>query len=651
MGDNERRLIVALSTETWTSAADLARVLGVTTRTVRNYVTRLNREAGGEQAAGTAPLIESSSQGYRLARTSSLPLSRNRGEDLSTLIIGRLVSAHRPLGIYDLADELHVSDSTLARAVREARAAVEPFGLGIDTRRGKISLEGAELNKRHLMAHLLSSESSHGFLEFTKGSLLSRPYDATVVARLVEDALNAQGRTFNDYGLSNIVMHAIVMSERSSDEALLDSNVDTGEMRGTSAWRAAEAICRTLDTLDSGSTRLSACDAEIYYLSLIIASNSVSPSGWMVEKDNVSEFIQSEVVSLAHEAVTALEQAYGLEPFDEDFQVRLAVHLHGLLQRSRTGSFVRNPLAAETRQKYPLYYDMAVFVANEFTRRTGLAVNEDEIAFLSFHIGGYFEIRPPDALRVTCAFLYMGYHDLQVNALERIRKRFGDAISIVAEASVLTADTESLACDVVISSVPVEAPRSGAVVVVDPFVSDADLDAIGEQVRLAHARRRGAELSSALHSFLHPQLFRRNYYRRDAEDMVRGLVDDAVELELCAPSFADDVLARESLSSTAFFNQIAIPHSMTPSARRSFLSIVVNDRPLPWGDQEVRMVILLGLSETDRRSFRLLFDSLLEALSESSNVAALLDSADYDDFVARLQQIISPAAAAGDGAR
>ena len=50
--------------------------------------------------------------------------------------------------------------------------------------------------------------------------------------------------------------------------------------------------------------------------------------------------------------------------------------------------------------------------------------------------------------------------------------------------------------------------------------------------------------------------------------------------------------------------------------------------------------MLLGLGETDRRSFRLLFDSLLEALSESANVAALLDSTDYADFVERLLGLI-----------
>ena len=52
------------------------------------------------------------------------------------------------------------------------------------------------------------------------------------------------------------------------------------------------------------------------------------------------------------------------------------------------------------------------------------------------------------------------------------------------------------------------------------------------------------------------------------------------------------------------------------------------------------VIILLGLGETDRSAFRLLFDTLLEVLSESQNVASLLGCTDYDDFATRLLSMI-----------
>ena len=57
MTDNERQLLRTLSPDLWTSAADLARMLGVTTRSVRNYVTRINRQAPADHMAPECPAV------------------------------------------------------------------------------------------------------------------------------------------------------------------------------------------------------------------------------------------------------------------------------------------------------------------------------------------------------------------------------------------------------------------------------------------------------------------------------------------------------------------------------------------------------------------------------------------------------------------
>lgn len=74
------------------------------------------------------------------------------------------------------------------------------------------------------------------------------------------------------------------------------------------------------------------------------------------------------------------------------------------------------------------------------------------------------------------------------------------------------------------------------------------------------------------------------------------------------------------------------PHSMNASTARSFLSVVVNDKPMAWGTQKVSLIMLMGLSEADRKGFRVLFDSLLEVLSDPAKVTQLTRSNTYDEF-------------------
>ena len=213
---------------------------------------------------------------------------------------------------------------------------------------------------------------------------------------------------------------------------------------------------------------------EAYYLALIISSNSVDATGSSVPAESISELIGTKGVDLTRDIVGALEESYQLEPFDDDFLTRMAIHLHGLLRRGRSGAFVHNPLTGKTKQAYPLVYDMAVFLANELFDRIGISLNEDEITFLAFHIGGYFENNMADPDVVTCAFLYASYHGLHRSFLSYIDRTFGDKVAMTHVASVSEVDPASLRADIVFSPMPIEVPPAAKLVVLNPMLTGED---------------------------------------------------------------------------------------------------------------------------------------------------------------------------------
>jgi len=75
------------------------------------------------------------------------------------------------------------------------------------------------------------------------------------------------------------------------------------------------------------------------------------------------------------------------------------------------------------------------------------------------------------------------------------------------------------------------------------------------------------------------------------------------------------VLDREKFSPTSFGNGVAIPHSMNASTARSFLSVVVNDKPMAWGTQKVSLI-------------------------DPAKVTQLTRSNTYDEFAGRLNDMI-----------
>ena len=123
--------------------------------------------------------------------------------------------------------------------------------------------------------------------------------------------------------------------------------------------------------------------------------------------------------------------------------------------------------------------------------------------------------------------------------------------------------------------------------------------------------------------------------------MIENLTYECHELGLCDASFRNEVLKRESLSSTSFGNLVAVPHSLMQNALHSFLSVVINEKSMPWGNDQVNIIVLIGICKDDRKAFRELFDDLITMLSEPINVSKLIRCDSYDDFIKELTNMLT----------
>ena len=629
--DNE--LVGALANaRDWVDAGQLARMFRVTPKTVYNHVRRIN-----EQAA--SPVIESSARGYLFvgnelsAKVGTQEEKGNRAD----AILGRLLGPSSPLNIYDLADELHIADSTLQTELRNMREETSRFGIKIERKRDMISLSGSERDKRRLINHLITSQGSEGFAAFASSQLLNNTYESISLIGLVSTVLKERGLTCNDYGINNIVLHLTVMIDRLRQGQTVDDDTPQPGQDAGSAWHASEEICSAI----SAMYKINTAKPEIYYLALTIALNTKGSEEGEGLRNSVTDYLSADEIEQTREIVAALEQAYCLEPFDDAFETRLALHFHDLRKRAESGTYARNPLVARTKSAYPLVYDMAVFVANEFSTHYHLSVNEHEIAFLAFHIGGYFENNLLDTSRITCTLLYIGYHEMHLAALERINKVFGGEIVVTNVSSVSACNLSEVSTDLVLSPVPVNAPHARTTLIVKPILTNEDLDDIRTALDTILAQKRSTRMQEAVRQYLRPDLFRRNYYVASRNDMIRDLARDCVVKGLCNEDFFEDVLRREAMSSTAIGNQVAIPHSLAVPTRVPFFSVVVNDKPMEWDDQRVSLVVLIGINKNSRSSFRILFDDVLAILSKPANIAVLLECKDYDDFISRLEGLLS----------
>ncbi|WP_395639856.1 BglG family transcription antiterminator [Pseudolysinimonas sp.] len=623
MADKSPMLLAYLSrSEGWTPASEIAEHLGVSTRTVRSYVTAV------KVAAAPLDVILSSPDGYRLNRDAHAEFAnRDRSaervgtpRERMTFLVTRLTHAGVELDVHELADSLFVSESTIEGDLRQVRAAAREAGLDLVRDGDHVRLEGPDAGHRRLVSRLFSEEQAHGLIDLRRVQESFGIDDLSGFKTDVIGVLETQGYTINEFGLDRVLLHTAIAVERSRGSALADRAPTPGD-----------PVAADLDRLvaERFGTRLPA--GELTALTTLLTTRAGTR---VLPRDG------GEHVEVLRRIVDHAQEEFLVDLDDDAFLTRLGAHVGNLVIRAREGVGNPNPLARTIKSSYPLTYELAVFIAAEIQQAFDISIGEDEIAYIALHIGSHLERRATHGARLSCVLVSPGYHDIAELLERRILPALGDDVVIDRVLTRTDVDPAALQADLVISTVPWEV-RPANVVIVQPLPTDADLDAVrGAITRIRRQRRRRA-IADELLLYFDDALFFRDPGARDAESLIRLLGERMQERGIIDDDYLDGVLARERISSTAFTEWLAVPHALTMSAKRTAIGIALFENPIRWGEGTVQVVALVAFSAKDRAKFQTVFEQFVEVFSERSDVLRLIRaSIDFPTYIDELVRLI-----------
>jgi len=183
--------------------------------------------------------------------------------------------------------------------------------------------------------------------------------------------------------------------------------------------------------------------------------------------------------------------------------------------------------------------------------------------------------------------------------------------------------------------------HADGVIVIQPFLTQGDIDRIRQHASRVRRMRRRARLKDDLLQFFDESLFSRNFYARDETAMITALGERMMTRGLIDQSYVDGAIERELMSSTAFTDNLAVPHAMSMSAKQTSIAIVINDAPMDWGDNRVNVVALIAFSAAGRSTFQAVFDQFVEVFSDRLEVQRLIKrSVDFASFIDELVHVM-----------
>ncbi|SJN34860.1 PRD/PTS system IIA 2 domain protein [Microbacterium esteraromaticum] len=630
----DQLLAALLRQDSWATAASLADLLGVTPRSIRSYVVALNARTADGDAVESGPLGYLAGPGVAAARSAGDAVGTPRAR--LHQLMRTLIDEPDGVDVYEIALELHVSETTLENDLVRVRGLLDGGQARLERDRDRVRLRGDEQSLRRLLSRLAQDEMDAGPL---RADALQRalapeavplraigPFKAALVGEL-----GALGYFVNELAISDVLLHITIAAERVAVGRALD-----GRTMGDDD--AAPAVGRMIASLVNEHFGVALGQGDQEHLANLVLTRVVTPGEHARQRmprsadPEVEQAVRAEIVQAARD--------YQVDLVDDAFILRLTLHVQNLLRRAQEQAWTRNPLTRSLKSSYPMIFEVAVSIASGLHDRLGVPLQEDEIAYIAMHVGGRLErSRAADAI-LTATIVCPGYQELQELLRSSVARSLGRLIEVVRVDTSVDPDWEELDTDLVLSTIPV-AGSDERIVRIQPFLAEADIERVQQAAARIRRTRRLQRLRAELQRYFSADAFVVPLPDAGEVEIIRHLGGMLAASGLIAEDYIENTIARERMSSTAFTDALAVPHALQMTAQRTAIAIGIADGSVAWGSGRVQVVALAAFSEGDRDAFQTVFEQFVEVFSERDSVQRIVRrSISFDAFLDELVAVI-----------
>lgn len=609
----------------WIVGKDLAKLLNVSDRTIRNDIAAIN-----EFYADT--MIESNiRKGYRIQgekvkrfieeTKKEIP---ETGEERRWLILKTLVE-HNQVNIYQLADQMCISEFSLENDMNKIRKLLDNYqGLKVIRQSNMLQLSGGEREKRHLYEELISYKISGNLWNLNKVAENFMRFDLLKVKELLKDIFEEFHYQMNEVRIPTLLIHVGVILERNFACHFLKEDEEQQGKYGREEYEISRHFFEKIGARLSLQVReAEICDFAIYL-------EHGKRKGYCEE-----EQLQGLASDLVQHIIVEIREHFDID-FSEDCEFRLGLEVHtvSLLKRHYANVEIDHTCLEEVKRKYPLIFEMGVWVCKIMEEHLNIIISENEISFIALHLGSAYE-RANLRRKYRCLLICPHNQTVKDLCIQKIVNRFQDRMEIVGCMSYFE---ESLIreknLDLILTTQPVAHALDIETTEISMFFAHTDEAAVFQTLNRLDQIRYRNNFQFFILNLIREEFFTANMAVEEPEKIISDMCDKLYARGYVKENFKEGVLKRERLSPTSFFHGFAIPHNMSHQETiHSAISTAILKQPVQWGSYEVRFVLLLAITEENRNFLKIFFDWLDDIVSTPEKFARLLEVQDYQSFV------------------
>ena len=612
----------------WIIGKDLARLLNVSDRTIRNDIAAIN-----DFYKDT--MIEANiKKGYRIQeeKVRNLIIATDKQmpetvEERRLFILEKLLKVEQ-IHLYELSKEMCVSEFSLENDINKTRKLLGNYpGLKIDRNSNMLRLSGEECEKRRLYEELILSDMSGNLLNINKIAEKFSRFNLLKIKETLRNIFLESQYEINEIQIPATVIHIGVILERNLSYHFLKNIECREKILETREYEISKLFFEKISQM----LLLKVPEEEIVDFAIYL--NRGKKKGYK-ENEQLEE-IASEMVQ---HIIDEIKEYFDID-FSEDreFRLGLELHINSLLKRHYEKIEIDNTCLEEVKRKYPLIFEMGVWVGKIIEERLKIIISENEISFIALHIGSAYE-RANLRKKYKCILICPHNKMITDLCVQKIVNRFSERMEIIKCMSYFEeADILKNKPDFILTTQPLTHTLEIMTAEVSMFFDYKDEAVVFQILNRLDQIRYKNNFQFFILNLIREKFFTVNMVEEQPEKIISAMCDNLYSRGYVTEGFKESVLKRETLSSTSFFHGFAIPHNMSNQYTiHSAISAAILKRPVKWGQYDVRLVLLLAITEENRNLLKIFFDWLNGVVSDSEKFTKLLEVQDYKDFVSTL---------------
>ncbi|MDH6365422.1 lichenan operon transcriptional antiterminator [Enterococcus sp. PF1-24] len=603
----------------------LAKELNVSIRTIKNYIAELNQ-------LSKEPVIFSSNLGYSinhktapqlLTTNETLNIPQNY-KDRAFFIIKKILINNETLDVFDLAEELFVSYSTLKADISRMNKTFAKYQVKFVIKQDQIHILGEEKEKRRLISYIIFEEMPN---HFVNQEILEENFDAddvVLLSGIIRNIMNESNYYLNDFSFINLMLHLLILIE----------SVRNGKSLITRDWFSswlredkALLVTKLIKEIEK-QFQLSLNDWEKEEIHMIFQANvNYIPSE---NRKDFEQVVGDNLLAAVEQVLVSVHQTFGINLNSETFTVPFSLHLSSLFSRAKQASFLKNPMLDSLKKDFPIVYDIAIFMSLQLSELLEIPITEDESAYIALHIGAELEGQKRNFSKIKTVILCPKYMNLDEKIYQQMLRLFGNDLNIIGVFSKFS-ETETKDFELLITTLPVPRNSKYTVVNVSPLFTEEQRFTLISEIATMRLNHKKQILIHNFDDYFNEACFSSDLLNTQRDNLIKEMCETLQIEGFVNTEFYQHVLEREHASSTAF-ESIAIPHSVYMDAKKTTISVGISNQGIYWGNRKVYIVLLAAINDLDRQRFTDIYEALISLFDYPEIYNELRTIKTFEDF-------------------